>query len=280
MGKGIKGLLGSLGLLGMLVACSSTVATVEPTAGSMPEGLGETWTRPVDGMVMVSVPGGEFEMGSVDGGPDEQPVHTVQLDSFLIDRTEVSNAQYERCVEAGPCREPQDPGSYTRRRYFGHSDYGDYPVIRVTWHNARRYCEWAGARLPTEAEWEYAARGAEGSTYPWGDESPTCEMANYWGQDGGCVGDTSAVGSYSNGASWCGALDLAGNVWEWLPDRYWEYSPEPQTNPDGPTTGRYRCMRGGSWYNDAFSMRGANRDRDPADSWFYAVGFRCAMSLE
>jgi serine/threonine-protein kinase len=233
----------------------------------------------MDGMEMVYVPGGEFEMGSDDWGRDEQPPHSVSLGSFLLDLTEVTNAQYELCVRDGPCHEPQRRSSYGRRAYYGRSKYDDYPVILVTWHNSRRYCEWAGGRLPTEAEWEYAARGSEGNLFPWGNVAPDCTRANYAVEGGGCVGDTAPVGSYPSGASWCGALDLGGNVWEWVSDYYAEYPEEAQVNPAGPEAGRYRGMRGGSWFNGVSSMRGANRDRDPADSYFTAVGFRCAMDV-
>lgn len=254
---------------------SEAIPTTEPT----PEGLGRTWTRPNDGMVMMYVPAGTFEMGSTDGRRDEQPVHTVTLDGFWIDRTEVTNAQYERCVEAGACDPPVASDSRTRDTYYGDDDYADYPVVKVGWPHAHAYCEWAGARLPTEAEWEYAARGSDGRKYPWGNDEPTCETANFWDPEVNCVVDTTAVGSYPAGTSWCGAYDLGGNVWEWIADHYDEYPSEPQVNPTG-GIGPYRGMRGGSWYNDAVSMRCANRDRDPAWTWFYSVGFRCAKSAK
>ena len=152
--------------------------------------LGDTWTRPTDGMVMVYVPAGEFEMGSDDGEvdyalqlcneyfgdcerewfEDEQPVHTVALDGFWIDQTEVTNGQYRRCVKSGACDSPAESSSSTHDSYYGNSAYDDYPVIYVSWHQAAAHCVWAGARLPTEAEWEYAARGPQGRVFPWGNE--------------------------------------------------------------------------------------------------------------
>lgn len=251
----------------------ATTSPAEPT----PEDLGCTWTRPADGMVVVYVPEGEFEMGSNEGRRDEQPIHTVALDGFWIDRTEVTNEQYERCVEAGACDSPVASDSRTRNTYYGDSDYATYPVVKVGWPHARTYCEWAGARLPTEAEWEYAARGSDGRKYPWGNDEPDCEKANYWDPEVNCAVDTTAVGSYPAGASWCGAYDLGGNVWEWVADLHGEYPSARQVNPTGSSVGWYRVMRGGSWFNGADSMRCANRDKDPAKAWFYSVGFRCAM---
>jgi serine/threonine-protein kinase len=233
---------------------------------------------------MVYVPAGQFQMGSTEGQRDERPVHTVTLDGFWIDRTEVTNGQYERCVAARVCEPPYFADSRHRDEYYGHPNYVTFPVIKVGWFDARAYCEWAGARLPTEAEWEYAACGNDGRIYPWGDEEPNCDKANYWHGDEGCIKDTAPVGYHSAGVSWCGTHDMAGNVWEWVADVYGVYPAKPQVNQTGPSAGRYRVLRGGSWFNDAFSMRCANRDRDPADSpyaegrGFYSTGFRCARN--
>jgi serine/threonine-protein kinase len=247
-------------------------------------------------MVMVYVPTGEFEMGSSDEDLDyalqlcsehvdncerewfehEQPVHIVALDAFWIDRTEVTNAQYRKCVEAGACERPTESSSYTRDEYYGSSAYDEYPVIWVDWQPARAYCEWAGARLPTEAEWEYAARGSQGHIYPWGDSAPDCDKANY--RD--CVGDTSAVGSYPAGASWCGALDMAGNVWEWVAGRYGDYTSERQVNPTGPPYGGLRVLRGGSWGFNPFVLRSAFRSYNDPVNGNNRYGFRCARRSE
>ena len=147
-------------------------------------------------------------------------------------------------------------------------------MVGVTWYNAVAYCEWADAdgRLPTEAEWEYAARGEQGNKYPWGNEDPTCDLAQYEA----CSGNTVPVGSFPDGASWCDALDMAGNVWEWVGDWYGGYSSDPQVNPTGAKTGQYRVLRGGSWRNRAAVLRGANRLWHLPGSGVNYIGFRCA----
>jgi formylglycine-generating enzyme required for sulfatase activity len=277
-------------LLGLMVtACGSVAATpTEEPAGGPGPSPGDTNIRPSDGMVLVYVPAGEFEMGSTEGRDDEQPVRTVALDAIWIDRTEVTNAQYARCVAAGACDPPGDSASYTRRSYYGDSAYEDYPVICVSWHQAAAYCEWAGARLPTEAEWEYAARGPEGREYPWGDEFDG-SLLNYvyYGSEGGdeigegfgdSYADTAPVGSFPAGASWCGALDLAGNVWEWVADWYGGYSSGQQANPVGPSSGEFRVLRGGSWSDGRALTRTTARFRLSPDFVDDFVGFRCACS--
>jgi formylglycine-generating enzyme required for sulfatase activity len=189
---------------------------------------------------MVYIPAGEFIMGSDEGDSDERPVHTVYLDAFHIDRTEVANAQYQACVEAGACDAPSNT------TYYDNSNYAQHPVVHVSWDDADAYCRWAGKRLPTEAEWEKAARGTDGRRYPWGNSEPDCNKANY----NDCVGLTTEVGSYPAGASLYGVLDMAGNVWEWVADWYdpGYYSQSPTRNPPGPDSGELRVLRGGSWY--------------------------------
>ena len=225
--------------------------------------LGSTWLRPADEMTMVYVPEGTFPMGSEDGGSDESPVHDVTLDGFWIDQTEVTNAQYALCIEAGICS-----GSV--------SGEDDHPVVNVNWHEAEAYCAWVGGKLPTEAQWEYAARGEDGRIYPWGDETPDCEIANY----SGCVGDTSPVGSYPDGASWVGALDMAGNVWEWASDWYASdyYENSPAENPEGPNSSSSKVVRGGAWFNYAFVVRTSNRNRFQPEYRYFNLGFRCAST--
>jgi eukaryotic-like serine/threonine-protein kinase len=245
-------------------------------------GIGSTWTRPADGMVMMYVPAGDFLMGSPDdtGGDNEHPEHTVYLDAFWIDQTEVTNVMYAQCVEKGACQPPQDKSSYTRSSYYGGPEYDEYPVIYVDWNHASAYCQWAGSGLPSEAQWEKAARGPDGSAYPWGNDTPSCSLANFGGTSG-CVGDTSKAGSYPSGASIYGALDMAGNVEEWVNDWYGEtyYSQLPQSNPQGPTSGTIRVLRGGSYLYDESRMRAAYRGAlDPAYPYF-DFGFRCARSL-
>jgi len=232
--------------------------------------------REKDGMEMVYVPSGTFQMGSNDGH-DEQPVHSVALHSFWIDQTEVTNAEYACCVAAGTCTRPSSPISATRDSYYGDSQYDDYPVIWVSWNHAATYCEWAGGRLPTEAEWEYAARGPDRSVYPWGDEPPPDEtLLNYMNN----VGDTTRVGSYPGGASWCGALDLAGNAWEWVNDWYADdyYAASPAENPTGPDSGRTKVRRGGAWSSVPDGVRSARRNDDGPASSYRIIGFRCVVA--
>ena len=277
-------------------------------SGCESKSAGDTWTRDADEMVMVYVPAGNFEMGSTDAQVDDaialckeyaeecdlawfewqQPVHTVALDAFWIDRTEVTNTQFRVCVEAGEC---EAPTTCT----FGQSTYGDpgkteHPAVCVDWAGAKTYCEWAGARLPSEAEWEYAARGPDGLMFPWGDEfdgtlvnycdvnCPDIEIADQAVDDGYEL--TSPAGSYPAGASWCGALDLAGNVWEWLSDWFGDYSSERQENPTGPATGQDRAVRGGGWRFRQDDLRGATRGLSAPDDAYPGVGFRCAKGAD
>jgi formylglycine-generating enzyme required for sulfatase activity len=240
-------------------------------------------------MVMVYVPGGEFEMGSDDDGVDyalqlcdeyrddcerewfenEQPVHTVTLNDFWIDQ-------------------PSSNSSYTHASYYGNSAYDDYPVIYVSWHQANAYCEWAGARLPTEAEWEYAVRGPEERRFPWGNEFDGTRL-NYCDANCGLkwadetidddYPETAPVEGFLRGASWCNALNMAGNVWEWVAGWYGNYSSGRQVGPTSPSSGEYRGLRGGSWYDGPYYVRGANRWGAP-DGTDNDRGFRCARGSE
>lgn len=255
--------------------------TAEPTAIPTIESVltaGDTQTRSSDGMVMVYVPGGTFQMGSDAGFRDERPVHPVTLDAFWIDQTEVTNAQYALCVADGECAEL----SYADDSNFNGDDY---PVVGVSWDDAASYCAWAGAQLPTEAQWEYAARGEQGYIYPWGNDfdcsygnfDDETEFDNYVVPGGvGCDGHvrTAPVGSFLTGASWCDALDMAGNVWEWVADWYGDYPSGAQTNPTGPTDGSSKVMRGGSFDDFEPVLRASVRNYD-TPTYHYYIGFRC-----
>ena len=241
-------------------------------------GIGSIMIREEDGMEMVFVPAGEFEMGSDDGDSDEYPVRQIYMDAYWIDKFEVSNAQYARCVAAGVCSEQLYPGSNSGRDYYGNPDYNNYPVINVTWEHAQTYCEWVGGNLPTEAQWEKASRGTDGRSYPWGEESPTCQLANFnVGNDNICVGDTNIVTAHESGASPYGALNLAGNVWEWVYDWYGPYKEGETRNPLELSTGFTKVFRGGSWEDNNGDIRSANRSDVSPSNVDGRIGFRCVV---
>lgn len=192
-----------------------------------------------DGMTLLYVPAGQFTMGSNSGSSNERPAHMVKLDAFWIDQTEVTNAMYTRCVQDGKCNQP------TNTSHYEDSNYASHPVIYVSWNDAKSYCSWADRRLPSEAEWEKAARGADARVYPWGNDPPNENLLNF----NNAVGDTTEAGKYSKGASPYGALDMVGNVSEWVADWYREsyYGRSPASNPLGPDQGSAHVIRGGSW---------------------------------
>lgn len=257
----------------VLIALACTVAPARPRPPSVPAG-------------MVLVPAGPFLMGSEEGREDEAPLREVYLDAFYIDRYEVTNAEYAAFLNAigghvGRCgghdcadTEVENPDSrifynYKTRRYEVEAGYENHPVIKVSWYGAKAYCEHHGKRLPTEAEWEKAARGTDGRAYPWGDQFEV-GRANV----GGRVGDTMPVGSYPAGASPYGAYDMAGNVWEWVEDWYRAY-PGSHCRSDlfGP---KYKVVRGGSWNHPPRDARCSCRDIAHPARRILVVGFRCA----
>jgi formylglycine-generating enzyme len=231
------------------------------------------------GTPRVEIPAGSFLMGSEAGAADERPVHRVSGSAFVIDRYEVTNTRYAECVRAGACSPPALASSFKRPAYFGAAEFADYPVIHVSWGQANTFCAWSGGRLPTEAEWEHAARGtADARAYPWGDSAPDCTKANF----AGCVGDTDRVGRRPAGQSPYGAFDMAGNVWEWTADWYEAayYGRSPDRDPTGPDSGHLKVMRGGCWVSGASSLRATCRKAELPDLWAPNVGFRCVYDAE
>ncbi|HSH02486.1 MAG TPA: formylglycine-generating enzyme family protein, partial [Anaerolineae bacterium] len=257
----------------------------------------------------VLIPATTFMMGSNDGQSDEKPIHEVRLDAFWLDKTEVTNEMFATFVNATNYKTTaEEKGeSYVYNGSFWDSVSGAYwqaptgpssninglanhPVIHVSWHDAHAYCQWAGGRLPTEAEWELAARGPNVLTYPWGN---TFDGQNLNYCDNQCEFDhkdndfndgyqqTAPVGSYPTGTSPYGALDMTGNVWEWVADWYASdyYTNSPINNPQGPTSGNERVLRGGSWYVTSDYVRAAIRGRFIPVNGFILIGFRCASSF-
>jgi formylglycine-generating enzyme required for sulfatase activity len=231
---------------------------------------GATRTNSTDGAVYVFVPAGEFERGASDGAADEQPVQTIFVDAFWIMRTEVTNAQYRQCVDAGACSPPHN-------QFWQNNEMAEYPVVDVDWEQALAYATWAGGRLPTEAEWEKAARGSDGRQYPWGDQEPSNELLNYRFQESG----PTPVGRYPDGVSPFGLLDMAGNAEEWVADWYAAeyYAAAPSQNPPGPEAGIMRVIRGGSYNSNPLGVRATAREKAFPTGYFPSVGFRVVSSL-
>lgn len=261
--------------------------------------IGQTWTSPIDGMTLVCVPGGEFLMGSLDTDKDvpstEKPQHSVFLDAYWIDRTEVTNAMFRKFAAANPDYRTQAEKKGRGNVYdankkgleeiqgadWRHPSGSDsslngldnHPVVQVSWEDAKEYCSWVGGHLPTEAQWEKAARSTDTRKYPWGEVKPSSSLANY----GMNMGTTTVAGSYPEGQSPYGLLDLAGNVWEWTSDFYSSdyYSKSVLINPTGPTSGNNRVVRGGSWYYEDWSLRVTFRGSDNPIFVGVGQGFRC-----
>ena len=214
--------------------------------------------------------------------PDEKPQRKVYLDAFWIDQTEVTNTTFAQCVAASVCHERKySPYLWGVRLpngtpYYGEINYADYPVIVLDSDEAQTYCQWAGRRLPYEAEWEKAARGSDGRLYPWGADLD-CERANYLG----CEKSPANVTAYASGASPYGALNMAGNLWEWVADWYdaGYYAQSPEQNPHGPVSGKFRTLRGGGWRSLPAQLRVSNRSTGkPEHSTDGEIGIRCALS--
>ena len=261
-----KTFLPALVILVLLSACGATASNPS----------GEKTIRLAEGvdLLFVRVPAGEFLMGSSDSDKRavsyEKPQHKVTLDEYWIGKTEVTNAQYSAYAKANGLRWTMPAGKE------------NHPVVIVSWDDAVAFCKWVTdvsgrqVRLPTEAEWEKAARGTDGRVFPWGNDQPTCSLGNFEG----CADKSTAVGSRPAGASPYGALDMAGNALEWVADWYDTkyYANSPSSNPQGPTSGQYRVLRGGTWHQNRNFARAANRSRlDPSfrDDWY---GFRVASA--
>ena len=255
---------------------------------------------------MAVIPGGRFFMGSDDDLPAERPAHHVTLTPYCIDVFEVTTDEYRACVDHGDCKRASGANEWggisasDHRTFDGlcnvrDAGHGRHPINCVDWDMATQYCAARGTRLPTEAEWEFAARGSDGRRYPWGDEAPSPHLLNacgkecldwgkrnhvdeaamYLGGDGWAT--TAPVGSFPDGRSKYGVQDLIGNVWEWVADYFGPYDPGAHDDPRGPAAGRERVIRGGAW-NGAYAdwMRPTYRYHDPPETKSYGIGFRCA----
>jgi len=241
-----------------------------------PAGMDETRMSSKDSMELVYIPAGEFLMGSSkydrDLETNEVPQHTVYLDAFWISKTQVTNAMFALCVADGAC---QYSASHKTNPNYLDPTYANHPVVYISWQAAMDYCTWAGGRLPTEAEWEKAARGPDGQKYTWGDTSPTASQVNA----NNVIGSTSPVGQFLDGISYYGVLDMGGNVrewvWDWYDPYYYQFS--PGSNPMGPNSGDKKVLKGASFSDVYRYVRPANRLAHDPTSPGNNRGFRCAF---
>ncbi len=273
-----------LGLAGIVVSEVSAARPVSYIPAKVYLPMVSRWLPPVE---MIAIPEGYFLMGCSPVDPtchsNEYPLHEVFLSRYEIDRYEVTNQHYAECVGIGVCTPPAASGSVRRTSYFYDAEFANYPVIAVTWYQTNTYCSWREKRLPTEAEWEKAARGPSGTPiFPWGNAAATCSFMNYMKSAGVfCTGDTIPAGAYPDGASPYGLSDMAGNVWEWTADWYAVdyYNRYPvnswPSNPTGPSSGLTKVIRGGAWDMGADGARNSRRQNGLPYDLDTATGFRC-----
>ncbi|MEW6730820.1 MAG: bifunctional serine/threonine-protein kinase/formylglycine-generating enzyme family protein [Acidobacteriota bacterium] len=265
----------------VIIAASVGYFLIPREAGKVPASPGsQTPSNEFPGMVLIQ--SGWLKMGSLEGFDYEQPVHDVWVDPFYLDTNEVTNAEFEKFVnETGYRTDAEKAGDELNWRAYATAERSNHPVVQISWNDATTYAKWAGKRLPTEAEWEYAARGGQISKkYPWGDEPPQ-RRANF-GQGGQTFEapniPTQPIRSYE--ANGYGLYDMVGNVWEWCEDWYDVnyYRNSPERNPRGPANGKSRVIRGGSWFTDYTKIRVSTRISEIPDGYEYDRGFRCAKS--
>jgi len=245
--------------------------------------IGQNQISPVDGMKLMCVPAGNFLMGSSDeddrATDDEKPQHEVYLDAYWMDQTEITNSQYMQCVSAGACRSPEDNENVIRVNYFDNPYYNDYPVTQVSWDDANDYCRWAGRQLPTEAQWEKAARGSKGNIFPWGNQLRVFPVLNS-SDDSYDLYPVGSYRSYPSNKSPYSVYDMSHNVYEWTLDWYSESYYSSQTtwrNPTGPTSGEYRVVRSGVGIMASLTTYSASRRGDSPDLRGANLGFRCCL---
>jgi len=323
-----------LAVMMILLGCgmfAAPAATPTLQATKPPLGIGSQKTSDKDGMLIVYVPEGNFQMGTTDEQypkvlqmcvqtgatqgdcetslKEEKPAHTVWLDAYWIDRTDVSNAQFQGFVNASNYKSdaekvgqsyvydvPSKKWVETAGADWKHprgpqssvSGLQNHPVVQISWNDAAAYCQWAGRSLPTEAQWEKAARGTDGRIFPWGNLNPAGNLLNFSDKNlddslsDKSIDDgyqlTSPVGNYPDGASPYGALDMAGNVWQWTSGWDGPYNNADQRNPTGPVSGESRVRRGGSWVDDIYNVRSAYRFPASPTNSTPNSGFRCADS--